>query len=46
MILTNSPTFFALLISELANLILVASTEMNTDEDRAAYADVLREVLR
>jgi glycine dehydrogenase subunit 1 len=31
---------------ELANLILVASTEVNTDEDRAAYADALREVLR
>jgi glycine dehydrogenase subunit 1 len=29
----------------LANLILVASTEMNTGEDRAAYADALREVL-
>jgi glycine dehydrogenase subunit 1 len=30
---------------ELANLIVVASTEVNTDEDRAAYVKVLREVL-
>jgi glycine dehydrogenase subunit 1 len=30
---------------ELANLIVVASTEVNTDEDRAAYAQALREVL-
>jgi glycine dehydrogenase subunit 1 len=30
---------------ELAQLILVASTEINTDEDRAAYAETLREVL-
>ena len=30
---------------ELADLILVASTEINTDEDRAAYAAALEEVL-
>jgi glycine dehydrogenase subunit 1 len=30
---------------ELADLIVVASTEVNTDEDRAAYARALREVL-
>ncbi|MBB5752035.1 aminomethyl-transferring glycine dehydrogenase subunit GcvPA [Prosthecomicrobium pneumaticum] len=30
---------------ELADLILVASTEINTDEDRAAYAAALAEVL-
>jgi len=30
---------------ELANLIIVASTEVNTDEDRAAYAAALKEVL-
>jgi glycine dehydrogenase subunit 1 len=30
---------------ELANLILVASTEINTDDDRAAYAKALKEVL-
>src|SRR5947209_12802995 len=30
---------------ELRDLILVASTEVNTDEDRAAYATALREVL-
>src|SRR3954471_20818750 len=30
---------------ELRNLIIVASTEVNTDEDRAAYAKALREVL-
>lgn len=30
---------------ELRDLIIVASTEMNTDEDRAAYAAALREVL-
>ena len=30
---------------ELADLIVVASTEVNTDEDRAAYAAVLKEVL-
>ena len=30
---------------ELADLIVVASTEVNTDEDRAAYAKALREVL-
>ena len=31
--------------SELADLIVVASTEVNTDEDRAAYAQALKEVL-
>ena len=30
---------------ELADLILVAATEMNTDADRAAYAKALQEVL-
>ncbi|MBX9589438.1 MAG: aminomethyl-transferring glycine dehydrogenase subunit GcvPA [Hyphomonadaceae bacterium] len=30
---------------ELANLIVVAATEVNTDEDRAAYVKALREVL-
>jgi glycine dehydrogenase subunit 1 len=30
---------------ELHDLIIVASTEINTDEDRAAYASALREVL-
>jgi glycine dehydrogenase subunit 1 len=30
---------------DLADLIIVASTEVNTDEDRAAYAKALREVL-
>ena len=30
---------------ELADLIVVASTEVNTDEDRAAYAAALKEVL-
>jgi glycine dehydrogenase subunit 1 len=30
---------------ELARLIVVAATEVNTDEDRAAYAKALREVL-
>jgi glycine dehydrogenase subunit 1 len=30
---------------ELADLIIVASTEINTDDDRAAYATALREVL-
>jgi glycine dehydrogenase subunit 1 len=30
---------------ELADLIVVASTEVNTDDDRAAYAQALREVL-
>ncbi len=30
---------------DLADLIVVASTEVNTDEDRAAYAKALREVL-
>ena len=30
---------------ELADLIVVASTEVNTDEDRAAYATALKEVL-
>ena len=30
---------------EVADLIVVASTEINTDEDRAAYAAALREVL-
>ena len=30
---------------ELAGLIVVASTEVNTDEDRAAYAKALKEVL-
>ena len=30
---------------ELSDLIVVASTEVNTDEDRAAYAKALREVL-
>jgi glycine cleavage system P protein (glycine dehydrogenase) subunit 1 len=30
---------------ELADLIVVASTEVNTDEDRAAYAKALREVV-
>ena len=31
---------------ELADLIIVASTEINTDEDRAAYAKALGEVVR
>jgi len=31
---------------ELRELIVVAATEVNTEEDRAAYADALREVLR
>jgi glycine dehydrogenase subunit 1 len=31
---------------ELSNLIVVASTEVNTDDDRAAYARALREALR
>ena len=31
--------------AELADLIVVASTELNTDEDRAAYAKALQEVL-
>jgi glycine dehydrogenase subunit 1 len=30
---------------ELRNLIIVASSEMNTDEDRAAYVKALKEVL-
>ena len=30
---------------ELADLIVVAATEVNTDEDRVAYAKALREVL-
>jgi glycine dehydrogenase subunit 1 len=30
---------------ELTDLIIVAATEVNTDEDRAAYAKALREVL-
>ncbi len=30
---------------DLADLILVASTEINTDEDRAAYASALKEIL-
>jgi len=30
---------------ELENLLVVASTEVNTDEDRAAFADALKEVL-
>ena len=30
---------------ELRDLIIVASTEVNTDEDRAAYAKALKEVL-
>ena len=30
---------------ELADLIVVAATEVNTDEDRAAYAKALKEVL-
>ncbi len=28
-----------------ADLVIVASTEINTDEDRAAYAKALKEVL-
>ena len=31
---------------ELRNLIIVASSEVNTDEDRAAYVKALKEVLR
>ncbi|MDD7911280.1 aminomethyl-transferring glycine dehydrogenase subunit GcvPA [Pseudovibrio exalbescens] len=31
--------------SELENLIVVASTEVNTDEDRAAFVEALKEVL-
>ena len=31
--------------AELADLVVVASTELNTDEDRAAYAKALQEVL-
>jgi len=30
---------------DMADLIIVASTEVNTDEDRAAYAKALKEVL-
>jgi glycine dehydrogenase subunit 1 len=30
---------------DLADLIVVASTEVNTDDDRAAYAQALKEVL-
>jgi glycine dehydrogenase subunit 1 len=30
---------------DMADLIIVASTEVNTDADRAAYAAALREVL-
>jgi len=30
---------------DLRDLIIVASTEVNTDEDRAAYAQALKEVL-
>ena len=30
---------------ELRDLIIVASTEINTDEDRAAYVQALQEVL-
>ena len=30
---------------ELRNLIIVAATEVNTDEDRAAYVKALKEVL-
>jgi glycine dehydrogenase subunit 1 len=30
---------------DLADLILVASTEINTDDDRAAYAAALKEIL-
>ena len=30
----------------LRNLIIVASSEVNTDEDRAAYVKALKEVLR
>jgi glycine dehydrogenase subunit 1 len=30
---------------ELADLIVVAATEVNTDEDRAAYANALKEVV-
>ena len=30
---------------DLADLILVASTEINTDDDRAAYAAALKEML-
>jgi glycine dehydrogenase subunit 1 len=32
--------------SELSDLMIVAATEVNTDEDRAAYAAALREVVR
>ncbi|MGD9667511.1 MAG: aminomethyl-transferring glycine dehydrogenase subunit GcvPA [Hyphomicrobiaceae bacterium] len=32
--------------AELADLIVVASTEINTNEDRAAFADALRKVLQ
>ena len=31
--------------ADLADLIVVASTEVNTDEDRAAYVAALKEVL-
>ena len=31
--------------SDLGDLIVVAATEVNTDEDRAAYAEALKEVL-
>jgi glycine dehydrogenase subunit 1 len=31
--------------ADLANLLVVASTEINTDEDRAAFAAALKEVL-
>jgi glycine dehydrogenase subunit 1 len=31
--------------ADLENLLVVASTEVNTDEDRAAFADALKEVL-
>jgi len=30
---------------ELSNLIIVASTELNTDADRAAYVTALKQVL-
>ncbi len=32
-------------VKEVEDLLIVASTEINTDEDRAAYAAALKEVL-
>ena len=40
-----APGVFALGNRDLRDLIVVASTEVNTDEDRAAFATALTEVL-